>query len=250
MISLAPHEEHPEIAILTLDRHEKRNALTVDILDAIADVYSHLEYSAPEARALVLRGNGKVFCAGFDLTLAKENPDITTPLLSSLSRACRAVRRLEIPVVCAAHGAAIAGGCALVSACDVVVAEKGAKFGYPVVTIGIAPAVTTPLLVQQIGLGRTRERVLDPGLIDGAHSARIGLVHELVESIEDVYPTALRVARDFISKPMHSVRETKKWLNQLDNTHSDVVFDESLMCSVQCARSASAHEALAAKWKD
>ncbi|MFG0256563.1 MAG: enoyl-CoA hydratase/isomerase family protein [Phycisphaerales bacterium JB043] len=250
MIRFEPHSDNEHIAICTLDRPEKRNALTVEMLETICECNDYLSFKCKEARVLLLHGEGRTFCAGFDLTEAKANPDITTPLLSSLSRACRALRRLDIPVVGAVQGAAIAGGCALVSACDYVVANKDAKLGYPVVTLGISPAVTTPLLSRAIGRAHTRERVLDPGLIDATRGAQMGLLHRTVESESDVFPAALDAAGDFARKPLHSVRETKKWLNRLDNTHSDVDFDESLVRSIETARSERAHEALARIWKD
>ncbi|MHC4976998.1 MAG: enoyl-CoA hydratase/isomerase family protein [Planctomycetota bacterium] len=250
MITFAPHETDERIAICTLDRPEKRNALSVEMLETLCECHDYLGHKCKNAHVLLLRGEGRAFCAGFDLSAARENPDVLVPLLASLSRACRAIRRLEIPVVCGVQGAAIAGGCALLAACDYVVASREAKLGYPVVQIGVSPAVTTPLLAKAIGLGHTRERVLDPGLVDGQAGAQMGLVHELVDTDDDVQAAALEAASLFADKPAHSVRGTKKWLNTLDNSYSDDAFDDSLMCSVDSARTDSAREALARIWKD
>jgi methylglutaconyl-CoA hydratase len=126
------------------------------------------------------------------------------------------MRACEVPVVAAAHGAAIAGACALLAGADVVVADQEAKLGYPVVRLGISPAVSAPTLAGAIGPGRARERLLDPGLIDGREGHRIGLVHELAATREEVLGRAREIALGLAGKPRGGVRATKRWLIEIE----------------------------------
>lgn len=207
------HEDH--IACVTLARPDQRNALTPGMLGALADAVRNAPSSG--ARALLLAGEGRVFCAGFDLTLCRESPNgsVMRDLLSGLSGAIRAMRGLDIPVVIACHGAAIAGGCALLGGADVVVADRGCKLGYPVVRLGVSPAVSAPFLRTAVGDGACRARLLETDLIDGERAHEIGLVHELVKTREDVLPRAMEVARALGTKPPWAIAATKRWCNEL-----------------------------------
>ena len=212
-------EHDGPVACVTLKRPDQRNALTPEMLDALADAARATPASG--ARALLLAGEGRVFCAGFDLTLCRESPDGSAmrALLTGLSGAIIAMRDLPIPVVLACHGAAIAGGCALLGGADVVVADRGAKLGYPVVRLGVSPAVSAPFLRTAVGDGACRTRLLDTDLIDGVRAHEVGLVHELVGSREEVLPRALRVARALAGKPAWAVAATKRWCNELAPTN-------------------------------
>ena len=147
--------EGRSIAAVLLDRPEKRNALTPGMLEALCEAL----VQAPKSHdAVVLGGEGKLFCAGFDLSLCKDDPSggVMRQLLTGLSRACAIMRRTEKPVVIAAHGAAIAGGCALLGGGDVVVSDASAKLGYPVTKIGVSPAVSAPFLSYNVTTGKEK----------------------------------------------------------------------------------------------
>lgn len=203
------------IAVLTLDRAAKRNALTPDMLRLLRERAAD---AARGARAVLVTGDGPVFCAGFDLQMCDDAPDgsVMRALLSGLSETIGALRDLAVPVIAAAHGAAIAGGCALLGGADVVVADRDARLGYPVVKIGVSPAVSAPFLRLSVGDGGARTRMLDPALWSGAEAARIGLVHELVERPEDVLPRAVEAARRLGEKPAGAMAATKAWLRDLE----------------------------------
>lgn len=209
-------EDDGPVRIITLDRPGKRNAQTPAALEELARAFGR-DAEAAEAsdpRVFLLRGEGKVFCSGFDLDLCRDDgPEQTVmrSFLEGLSRAILAMRSSPCPVVIACHGAAIAGGCALLGGADVVVADRGAKLGYPVVRLGISPAVSAPFLLESVGAGATRRRLLDPRLFDGVEGARIGLVHELVEKPEDVGTCALEIARSLAAKPPLAMKAAKKW---------------------------------------
>lgn len=204
------------VRVVTLDRADKRNALTPEMLTGLADALR----VGGETRAVLLRGAGRVFCAGFDLTLCRDDGDdqpTLRALLESLSEAVGAMRACPAPVVVAAHGAAIAGGCALLAGADVVVSDGDAKLGYPVTILGVSPAVNAAYLKLAMGDGAARRALLVSELFSGAEGYRLGLVHDLVVSREDVEGEARTIAETIASKPGTGMHATKAWLNELEH---------------------------------
>jgi enoyl-CoA hydratase/carnithine racemase len=234
-----------EVAVIRLDRPDKRNAQTPKMLANLAAAIDR----AMSAKAIVLSGVGEVFCAGFDLTLCRDDDAVLGDLLTGLSRAVRTIRQAPCPVVASAHGAAIAGGCALVAAADIVVTNKDAKLGYPVVRLGISPAVNAPILRATTGDGPARARFLDPAVIDGQEALRIGLAHHCVATVAECEPLAIKLAQDLERKPRHALAYTKRWLGQLDGTLDDLALNHALETSMALVGSAEERERLAELWK-
>lgn len=199
------------IFAITLDRPDQRNALTPAMLE---QVIAAVRSPAPGARAILIAGAGRVFCAGFDLTICRDDPSggVMRRLLTELHGAVHALRASPLPVVIAAHGAAIAGGCAILGGGDVVVTNHEATIGYPVTRMGISPAVSAPFLRQGVGDGACRERMLDSGLISGQDALRIGLVHESVGDAGAVLERATLIAGNLAEKPGAAMAATKAWL--------------------------------------
>ena len=229
---------------ITLDRPDKKNALTPEMLERLIAVIGEVQ----NAGAIVLEGNGAAFCSGFDLSLCHENSDALRVLLTGLSGAIRALRRCEVPVVIAAHGAAIAGGCALLGGADVVITHHEAKIGYPVVRLGISPAISAPFLRQSIGDGRARERLLDSSLISGWDAFRIGLAHECMEDAGKVRDRAMAVAEQLAGKPRWGMAATKKWLGEIDGSFGGDA-GRALDASLALVGSDEERRRLAAMWK-
>jgi enoyl-CoA hydratase/carnithine racemase len=202
---------------VVLDRPDQRNAMTPQMLEGVG---SAIEGAA--GHAIVLRGEGRTFCAGFDLRMCVEVEGTLEALLRGLAGVIVAMRESPLGVVVAAQGAAIAGGCALLGGADVVVGEVGARYGYPVTRLGISPGVSAPTLSGLVGAGRTRERMLDPGLIDGAAALQIGLVHELAPDAEGVLARSRAIAGVLAAKPREAFRATKAWLDELERRMSGV----------------------------
>lgn len=226
------HHEPSEPAIVWLDRPASRNALRPGDLDRL--VNEAIEH-AKAGRAIVVAGRGESFCAGFDLKQCAASPGVLESLLRELSSAIAAISGLEVPVVIAARGAAIAGGCALLSAADAVVTHRSAKLGYPVVRLGLSPGVSAPYMRTTLLGGATRRLQLDPGLIDGEQALRLGLVSHCVGDPEAVLEHAMSIARELAGKPRLAFAATKSWVRELSSALSDAP-DRGLDVSLATAR--------------
>ncbi|MBX3375854.1 MAG: enoyl-CoA hydratase/isomerase family protein [Phycisphaeraceae bacterium] len=230
------------VALIHLNRPEKRNALMPDMVDGLI---SAIESTRDRAKAVVVSGRGDAFCSGFDLALCFDAPGVLAALLRGLSRSIQTLRRHPSPVIIAAHGAAIAGGCALLGGGDLVITNAEAKLGYPVTPLGISPAVSAPFLAAAVGSGQARARLLDPKLIDGREALRIGLAHECLPSSSEVITRALAIAQDLAAKPRCGVEATKTWLNELDGSLNDARASSSLTASLQLVGSEEERQGLA-----
>jgi methylglutaconyl-CoA hydratase len=235
-------EHESGIFSVMLDRPDKRNAMTPAMLESLGEAIGRA--TTEDARALVLGGEGAVFCGGFDLLMCLEKPGTLAELLTGLSRTITTLRHLPIPVVIAAHGAAIAGACALLGGGDVVVTNRSAKLGYPVLPLGISPAVSAPSLGLQVGTGPARTRLLNPALIDGTEALRIGLAHELVEMPNEVRARALSIAKDLSEKPRGAIAATRAWLAEVDLALSGDDPERGLQASLALADNGEMRERL------
>lgn len=241
-------EQLDTILIIRFDRPEKRNALTPGML---ASLVSNLD-TAWSAHAIVLSGVGETFCSGFDLALCQVDASALPALLDGLSRAVRALRAIPAPVIASAHGAAIAGGCALLSGCDLVVTNRTATLGYPVLRLGISPAVAAPALNLSVGAGPARARLLSGQLITGVEAHHMGLTHHLVDDAAQSEARAIELARELIAKPRHALAYTKNFLNKVDDAlnsaHSPLapLLDAALETSLSLVATPEQRERLAA----
>jgi methylglutaconyl-CoA hydratase len=235
------------IATIILNRPEKRNALTPDMLDDLGEAIAwSLQHSA---RAVLLAGEGPVFCGGFDLSLCVERQGTLARLLTGLQDVITALRALPVPVVIAAHSAAIAGGCALLTGADIVVTDRGAKLGYPVLPLGISPAISAQTLRLLIGDGPCRARLLNPAMVDGAEALRLGLAHELVEHSIEVRPRARSIAEMLAAKPPGAMATTRAFLAEIERTMGAADPRLGLAASLSQAGSQEEHERLKALFR-
>lgn len=237
------------IAHVVLSRPDKKNALTPEMLDELlACVRSP---GVQNVAAVVLSGEHGPggFCSGFDLKMCLNDHAVLAQLLSGLSAVIAALRGLAAPVVIGAHGTAIAGGCALLGGADVVVASSDLKLGYPVVRLGISPAVSAPFLTQGVGFGHAREMLLEPSLISASRGHELGLIHEIVPddtSGEKSIARALGIAQELAIKPPAGVRATKRWMNELDRSSDRARASKGLAASLGLVGSEEQRHMLAA----
>jgi len=234
------------LAIVSLNRPDKRNAMLPSMLE---ELQQRIIECSTQAQALVILGEGKVFCAGFDLKRCAQDPSgqIMSQLLTGLSAVVQTLRSLEIPVVLGIHGAAVAGGCAMLGGADIVVADQHCKLGYPVVKIGVSPAVSAAFMMASVSHGTVRTRLLDTQLISGTEAKRIGLVHEVVEDIELVRSKSIQIATGLANKPRSAISSTKAWLNEITNPMAQNA-QQGLDVSVSLTGSHEEQERLATLW--
>ncbi len=246
MTTVLTQQHHDEIVELVLNDPDRRNAMTVSMFDALDAALDGDEVR--KARAIVLSGRGPALCAGFDLPAAIDEPELLETFIVRLSRIARAVRRTPAPVIAAAHGAAIAGGCALVSACDLIIADADARLGYPVHRIGLSPAVSYPTLASIIGPGPSRTLMMSGRLWTGREAYDAGFVTRLVDQPEDVPAAARKLAKTIAGHGPYAVRVTKAWLNELDGSLDDDRFEPVATATGHATQSDETAAMLAAFW--
>ena len=213
---------HDGVFHITLNNPDMRNALSIAMFDAIDTGLNQVD---DKTRVVLLCGEGEVFCSGFDMKACVDDLAVLEQYILRLSSLIRSLRRIRVPVVVAAHGAAIAGGCAVLTGCDFVVGSAEGKYGYPVHQLGISPAVTIPTLFQKIGCGRARALVMSGELLNGTDAFRVGLLTHLENSDEQVGTRAIELANSLAQKPSLALQATKRWLNELDGSLDDKLFD-------------------------
>jgi methylglutaconyl-CoA hydratase len=240
-------ELSPPIATIALNDPARRNAMTIAMFDALDAAIARIT-ADDQTHAVLLRGNGSVFCAGFDLAAAQRDPELLGTFIMRLSGVLRAIRRMPQIVVAAVNGGAIAGGCALLSACDFVFISAEAKVGYPVHRIGVSPAVTIPTLQLAIGSGAARALLMSGELIDGAQALRLGIATHVSSSDDAVILDAQDHCQALARKGVHALRVTKQWLNELDGSLNDAMFESPARDSASLSRSEESRSLLK-EWK-
>lgn len=200
--------ETGRVAVLTLNRPERRNALSGEMLQAIFEALESLAADA-EARCLLIRGEGKHFCAGADFSDVAEGAATGTRYGAGFEQMLRAIEDHPLPAVAAVQGAALGAGCQLLAAADLAVAADDARIGIPSARLGILLDLEkVQRLVQILGPARTREMLLTGRELDGREAAAWGLVTRAVKA-RDVDRTARSLAQDVAANAPLSVRGSK-----------------------------------------
>src|SRR5580692_1663447 len=202
-----------EIATITLNRPEKRNAISSEMIAEILAAFS--EVAASPARVLIITGAGKAFCSGMDLdalkALATQSPAEHLEDARRLAQMCRRIWSFPKLTIAAVNGHAIAGGCGIATLCDFTIAVPEAKFGYPEVRIGFLPAVVSIFLVRQIGEKQARDLLFTGRTIDAVEALRLGLITQIARP-EELMTAAHDIAATLLSSSPTSLHVTKKLL--------------------------------------
>ncbi|MDE3058674.1 MAG: enoyl-CoA hydratase/isomerase family protein [Bacteroidota bacterium] len=173
------------ICTITLNRPEKRNALDDEFVQELTHAFVAASKDAA-AKVVILEANGNVFCAGADLDylqrMSSYNFEENLEDSKNLMRLFQTMYSMRKPIIAKVQGPAIAGGCGLATACDIVVASEEATFGYTEVKIGFIPAIVLTFLVRRIGEGKARNLVLRGEIISAREAKELGLVNEAVTS--------------------------------------------------------------------
>ncbi len=203
-------------AVLTINRPDKRGALSRALIGALTDAF-HRAADDPAARCVVLTGTGPAFCAGMDLdelrgTLGADSEMVWGDAIK-LSTLYDFIYTLPKPTVAAVNGAAVAGGAGLVTVCDLAVSVPDAKFGYPEVRRGLVAAMVMPHLLRHVGERTARWLLLTGELIDGITALRAGLVNQ-VSAPESLMDTALAWAKSLSEGGPNALANTKELLHR------------------------------------
>ena len=204
------------ITTMTLNRPSKRNALSLELIEAMHDKLDEVERDEA-MRVFILAGEGQSFCAGMDLKGVIDDPVKMKEMLRRLSEVTKRIRCLPVPTIATVQGAAVGGGCGLMVVCDFAFTHPGAKVGYPEVDLGVCPAVVAPWLIKKLGAGKARAMLLAGGTMSGQQGFQAGLATHLCDQdvlLESVETFALNLARG----GRDAMATTKKWLNELDGS--------------------------------
>ena len=177
------YEVKERIGYLTLNRPEKRNALSFELVAALKDAFTKAE-NDPAVKVVVLRANGEAFCAGADLASLRQLQQFSFEenLADSnhLRELLQKIYQSKKVVIAQVQGHALAGGCGLANVCDFVFAVPEAKFGYTEVKIGFIPALVLVFLIRKIGEKKARYLLLSGELVQGNEAMNFGLINQLV----------------------------------------------------------------------
>jgi methylglutaconyl-CoA hydratase len=175
------------VGFLTLNRPEKRNALDAVLIESLSLALSDFERDA-DVRVIAIRGAGPDFCSGADLSAIRKMADATAVEnlsdVDAMADLFLQIRRLSKPVIAVVHGRALAGGCGLATACDMVVAARSASFGYPEVRIGFVPAMVMAILRRNVSEKRAFEMIVGGEALSAAEAERIGLINRVMDDGE------------------------------------------------------------------
>jgi methylglutaconyl-CoA hydratase len=206
------------VAILTLNRPDKRNALNSDLVQALRGALAGAAMDA-EVKVILLRGAGKDFCSGADLAelerIADMGPEESLEDAGELGELFVDMRMHPRPIVAAVQGKALAGGCGLATACDIVLAHEDAAFGYPEVHLGFVPAMVMAILRRKVGESRAFELVTRGHRLSAPEAAELGLVTRVLSG-DDFHGAARDYAADLAARPASALELTKRLLYGLD----------------------------------
>jgi methylglutaconyl-CoA hydratase len=236
-------KQSPHVTVVTLNRPERRNALTIALLNELIAAIK-VASDQPYERVLILRGAGQAFCTGLDL---KEAADTTKAHLTAelVAQTLINLSQTRLITIAAVHGAAVAGGAGIMSACDFVVAAEGTKIGYPEVRRGLVAGLVMTFLRRQIGERHMRELLLGSELIDAAQAREIGLVNRIVAR-DDIMKEAQKFADSVLQGAPGALAETKKLIEKLWSTSVKEDVDLALKSHMQARESPEAREGIAA----
>jgi methylglutaconyl-CoA hydratase len=215
---LVLYEARPPAAIVTINRADKRNALSRALIAALTGAFQRVR-DEPAARCVILTGAGPVFCAGMDLAeLAeslgrRDDQTIVWDDALRLAKLYDLIYTLPKPSVAAVQGSALAGGAGLVTVCDLALAVPEARFGYPEVRRGLVAAMVMPHLLRHVGERTARFLLLTGELIDATEACRTGLVNGVVPPA-DLLAKAEAWARALAEGGPEALAATKALLRQ------------------------------------
>lgn len=239
----------PQTAAVWMNRPDVRNALSPTLIDELTRAFKTLGKD-PDVRAIVLAGHGKAFCAGADLNRMKESAQASEAEnradAQALATLFYTVHTCPKPVIARIHGPCMAGGLGLISACDIAVAAKEAKFALTETRLGLIPAMISPYVLRAMGERAARRWFLTGEVISADEAGRLGLVHEVCEA-DDLDPNIHKLLESFMLAAPSALSECKRLIRDVAGKPIDaqIISDTISRLAIQRA-TADGREGLAA----
>jgi len=216
---MAPYEtllvdEKEEVAVVTLNRPGKLNALSLTLLSELDMLMGEID-SRDDLKAVVVTGGLEVFCAGADISIfpGLGSPEEAYTFVQQIKRCLSSLRRLSKPSIAAICGMALGGGLELSLYCDIRISAIDSRLGLPEINLGAFPAAGgTQLLPRLVGSSIAKELLFRGEPITAQEALQIGLVNRVLPK-EQVLPEAVKMARDFARKPAYAIRTIKRIVN-------------------------------------
>jgi methylglutaconyl-CoA hydratase len=235
-------KQTPQITLITLNRPERRNALTIELMNELT---AAIEDAAadPKQRILILRGAGKAFCTGLDLEeAAKAVPHVTA---ETVARTLLALAETRLVTIATVHGAAVAGGAGIMSACDFVIAAERTKIGYPEVRRGLVAGLVMTFLRRQLRERDLREILLASELFDAERAREIGLVNRVVPT-DELEAEAQNIAASVLQGAPGAINNSKRLMEELWSSSVRHDIEIALRHHLEARESEEAKEGIAA----
>ncbi len=217
------------LATITLNRPEKRNAISFELISDLMRALDGVARSS--ARVLIITGAGKAFCSGMDLenlkALIGRSPEQNLEDSRTMLRLFRTIYEFPKVTVAAVNGAAIAGGTGLALLSDFTLAVPEAKFGYTEVRIGFVPAIVSTFLLRQVGEKHARDLLLTGRLFDAHEALRLGLINEIVEP-DKLMDRAHELAAHLLENSPTSLGYTKRLLTEHARAELDAQIESAV----------------------
>lgn len=231
------------ISQVELSRPDRRNALSIELLDALSETLTALA-ADPTNRVVILTGAGPVFSAGLDLRQAADE-SLTERSATAIESTLRLVRSIPLITIAAVRGGALAGGAGLMAACDLVIAAENAQVGFPEARRGLLPALICDVLRMRVREGDLRDLFLTGDAVSAARAREMGLVQRVVPAAE-LMQHAVAAAESIVSGGPDTIRRTKQLLNSVYFTTSQAATDEMARLHREARHSPEAREGLQA----
>jgi methylglutaconyl-CoA hydratase len=248
MSELVLYESQPPAVLISLNRADKRNALSRGLIDGLSAAFARAR-NDESVRCVILTGAGPVFCAGMDLAELQESisaPKEQSPVWDDALRLAKLydlIYTLPKPTIAAVNGSAVAGGAGLVTVCDLAVSVPEARFGYPEVRRGLVAAMVMPHLLRHVGERMARFLLLTGEVIEAAEAARAGLINAVVPS-DQLLDRALAWSKSLAEGGPEALAKTKDFLHQFSRQALSV--EEAAQASAAPRLSAECREGLRA----
>ena len=235
------------LATITLNRPDKRNAISIHMIAELQAVLDEVEKS--QTRVVILTGTGKAFCAGIDLdylqAIGKQSAAENQEDSKRIAKMFRKIWSFSRPLIAAVNGHALAGGCGIATLCDFTLSVPEAKFGYTEVKIGFLPAIVSVFLTRQVGEKRARDLLLTGRLVDAQEARELGLVNEIVAA-DKLMDRAHELAETILAASPSSITRAKHLLVSAAAAHVDHDLERAVLESARVRCTPDFKEGLAA----